>query len=283
MIKFVHHTVWAFDAEWAPDPLAGRMLYNLSDDLSDAEVMAEMWKQGGATEENPTPYLKTALCRFISIAAVVRRKHKDNTVTLTLMALPEKVEDHTAAYAKEDAVLSRFLQGVGEKKPQLVGYNSISADIKAMIQRGIIRGMHQPKFAHRPNKPWEGVDYFARGGDWHIDLKEQVSGWGQFTPSLHEMATLSGIPGKMDVAGDQVPQMWLDGRLADIVAYNEFDALTTYLLWLRMAHFSGHFDAGDYQNEQNMVRELIEREGAEKPHLLEYLKQWNRLSQMVDG
>nr|CRH07583.1 conserved protein of unknown function [Candidatus Magnetococcus massalia] len=283
MIKFVHHTVWAFDAEWAPDPLAGRMLYGLGEDVADADVMAEMWKQGGATEENPNPYLKTALCRFISIAAMVRRQAKDGSVRLTLMSIPDGVSDVNAREATEESVLGRFLQGVGEKKPQLVGYNSQSADIKAMIQRGIIRGQRQPNFAKRPNKPWEGVDYFVRGSDWHVDLKEAVSGWGAATPSLHEMATLSGIPGKMDVAGDQVPVLWLNGELEKIVAYNEFDALTTYLLWLRMAHFSGHFDAAGYQNEQGLVRELLEREGEQKPHLLDYLKEWQRLSKLVEG
>jgi hypothetical protein len=59
-------------------------------------------------------------------------------------------------------------------------------------------------FCLRTDKPWEGKDYFARGHEWHIDLKDIVSGWGQATLSLHELATLSGIPGKIEVDGQQV-------------------------------------------------------------------------------
>jgi hypothetical protein len=32
MFKTVRNRVWAFDAEWIPDPLAGKLLYNLPDE-----------------------------------------------------------------------------------------------------------------------------------------------------------------------------------------------------------------------------------------------------------
>ena len=50
MIKNVKKKVWAFDVEWVPDPLAGKLLYKLPQEMSDAEVMQVMWEMGGATE-----------------------------------------------------------------------------------------------------------------------------------------------------------------------------------------------------------------------------------------
>ena len=67
MFKTVKNRVWAFDAEWIPDPLAGKLLYNLPDDMPDLDVLKHMWKEGGATEEDPTPYLKTVVCRIVSV------------------------------------------------------------------------------------------------------------------------------------------------------------------------------------------------------------------------
>ena len=64
---------------------------------------------------------------------------------------------------------------------------------------------------------------------------------GKSTPSLNEMVTVCGIPGKMDMDGQQVAPLWLKGKLGKIIAYNEFDVLTTYLLWLRLAYFGGFF------------------------------------------
>ncbi len=71
MFKTVKNRVWAFDAEWIPDPLAGRMLYKLPNDMPSKEIFEVMWEKGGATEEDPMPYLKTVLCRIVSITARV--------------------------------------------------------------------------------------------------------------------------------------------------------------------------------------------------------------------
>ena len=63
------------------------------------------------------------------------------------------------------------------------------------------------------------------------------------------------------------------------MAYNECDALSTYLIWLRTVHFCGFFSDQAYEEEQLRVRELLEREGASsgKEHLLEFLEEWERL------
>ncbi len=88
----------------------------------------------------------------------------------------------------------------------------------------------------------------------------------------------------MDVDGEQVASLWLDGRLDKIIAYNEFDALTTYLLWLRVAHFGGHFRTEHYEQELELVREMIDaeiREGG-KEHLGDFLEEWDRLKGCVE-
>ena len=157
MFKTIKNRVWAFDAEWIPDPVAGRLLYKLPADLPDKDVFDVMWQKGGATEEDPTPYLKTVLCRIVSIAAVERRQ-EGSDVKLHLLSLPRDSQD--PVQTDERHVVGTFLTKAGQYKPQLVGFNSTSADLKAMIQRGVVLGLSMPDFCRRPNKPWEGDDYF---------------------------------------------------------------------------------------------------------------------------
>jgi predicted PolB exonuclease-like 3'-5' exonuclease len=257
--------------------VAGRLLYGLPDATSDREVVQEMWRRNGATTEIPRPYLKTILCRVVSIAAIIRRVLPDRTVRLQLVSLPE--DPQNAQECDEAALLSRFLTVLGQRKPQLVGFNSQAADLKIFVQRGIVQGIAAPEFCRRPAKPWEGVDYFARANEGHIDLMGIVGGWGSAMPSLHELATLSGIPGKLDIDGQHVAELWLNDEFERIVQYNEFDALTTYLVWLRMTHFGGFFSAEAYQAEQDQVRALI-AEKAQEPrhaHLTSYQEAWDRL------
>ncbi len=276
MFKTVADPLWAFDAEWVPDPAAGRLLYGLSPETPDEEVVAEMWKQGGATEEDPTPYLKTVLCRVVSIAAVQRRTRGKKT-ELTLLWLPRDTED--AGQQTEASIVGTFLDALGKYRPQLVGFNSYSADLKILIQRALVQGLAAPEFCKRPEKPWEGSDFFARNSEAHIDLMDVLGSWGKGSVSLHEAATLSGIPGKIDAEGEQVAGLWLSGHWREIVQYNCFDALTTYLLWLRTAHLAGFFDDAAYLEEQRLVQELMEEEGT-KPggeYLELYSDAWHRL------
>jgi len=281
MFKTIKNRVWAFDAEWVPDPVAGRVLYKLPADLPDNEVLNVMWQKGGATEEDPTPYLKTVLCRIVSVAAVERRQ-ENGDVKLHLLSLPRDPQD--ADQTSERNVVGTFLTKAGQYKPQLVGFNSASADLKAMVQRSVVLGLAMPDFCKRPNKPWEGDDYFdSRNSEASVDLKDVIGGWGKATPSLNEIATLSGIPGKMDVDGEQVASLWLNGDLDKIIAYNECDALTTYLLWLRVAHFGGHFTAPQYEQEQELVKDMIETELAQngKEHMRSFLDEWDRLKEVL--
>ena len=277
MIKNVMKRVWAFDIEWVPDPVAGRLLYELPEETDAADTMKVMWEKGGATEEDPTPFLKTAVCRVVSVAALERRELPDGSVKLNLMALPHDPGDPKES--SEAGVVGTFLEALGSNRPQLVGFNSVRSDLKILIQRGLILGLSAPGFCERPDKPWEGIDYFARGSDWNIDLKEIIGSWGLASPSLHEIAVQSGIPGKMGVDGNDVAPLWLEGNLERIVRYNECDALTTYLVWLRLAHFAGFFDKTSYGREQGLVMELLQTEIAKggREHLEEYLEEWNRL------
>ena len=127
MFKTVADEVWAFDAEWVPDPVAGRVLYGLSDALTDREVVEEMWQRNGATADDPMLYLKTILCRVVAIAAIIRRVTPDGEVKLLLHALPEHVDN--VPDCDEAVMLSRFLTGVGQRKPQLIGFNSHAAGL----------------------------------------------------------------------------------------------------------------------------------------------------------
>ena len=239
-----------------------------------------MWEQGGATEEEPMPFLKTVLSKIVSISMVFRESRGDGaTARLKLHSIPSiptSGED-----CSERRIIEDFFKILDKHHPQLVGYNTSGADIPILAQRMIKHGLQGGFFTQRPNRPWEGADFFARGSDWNVDLMRCVSTWGKGTPSLHEISVVSGIPGKMGgVDGKQVAPMWLEGRLDEIVAYNECDALTTYLLWLRMAHSIGHFSSEQYAEEQRLLRDMMKKE-SESPHrrhLQDYFSKWESLS-----
>ena len=94
-------------------------------------------------------------------------------------------------------------------------------------------------------------------------------------PTLHQAATACDIPGKFDVAGEEVFSLWKEGKYREIIEYNVFDALTTYLLWLRCAYFTGLFNPEEYHHEQEMLAEMLKREVTSgHQYLAIYLYRW---------
>jgi len=282
MLKKLGDSVFCFDVEWIPDPKSAEILHGLPAALGPGQEAAcsfeALWASARKEGDDPDskPYLKTILCRIVSLAGILRERVPGESPSLKLISLP--LDPLDSQKSDEKTILSSFMKSVGRRKPQLVGYNSAQSDVPILVQRAIVNGLPGFGFSDRPSKPWEGVDYLdSRNSDYNIDLADAM---GQFRdrPTLHQAATLSGIPGKLEVSGASVAQMWLDDQLPEIVQYNEFDAFTTHLLWARVAHFSGLLNSEEYLLEQQLVRNLLEVEAKEKrPHLLRFIEEWDRL------
>jgi predicted PolB exonuclease-like 3'-5' exonuclease len=96
------------------------------------------------------------------------------------------------------------------------------------------------------------------------------------TPRLDELAKLCGFPGKIDVKGDQVTDLWLAKDLKKIVEYNQIDVLNTYLVWLRVVYFCGKITEEQYFQEQEQFREFLDTEAqkSEKAFISEFIAKW---------
>lgn len=274
MIKVVAQHVWVYDAEWVPDPVTIRAVYGCPLEWSDAEVLEHAYKQAGATTENPRPFLKTILCRIVSIAAVKRMEQRGECVSLELVSVPKLGE----GFVNEGTVIDRFLESVGRVKPQLVGFNNVNADLPAILQRALVNRVSAPKFCTRPMKSWEGVDYFGKYSDWHIDLLNEVGSFGKGTnPTLHQIAAACGIPAKHGGSGSDVAELWNAGKLAEIIRYNQRDCLTTYLVWLRLAYLAGKVTSSQLDAEEALlVQALLKMIEADRTRLdlVSFVEEW---------
>ena len=79
--------------------------------------------------------------------------------------------------------------------------------------------------------------------------------------------------------GHSVVKLWLAGDVRRIVQYNECDALSTYLLWLRAALLAGHLTVDEHVREEERLERLLAERGMydENAHLPDYLGRWKEL------
>ena len=187
-------------------------------------------------------------------------------------------DGETIAERPDPPSRERWPTDCGKTKPQLVGFTINEADMPILLQRAAVCGVTARNFCARPDKPWEGRDYFTRYSDWLLDLQQLYGGWGRSTPSLHELACAARIPGKIDISGDKMIDLWLKGEISRIVAYNEFDALTTFLLWLRTVRLAGLISADEADAEEtNLRRYLTDLIARGRQYLDAYVKKWDAL------
>ncbi len=269
-----------FDLEWVPDAAGSKRLFDLPDETSELDAMQRLWEHSPQynAETMPRPFLKYMFSRVVSIAFLSRKpiyRDGERVVEFSLNSLPKlplETQD-----VDEAAIIDRFLYILGDRKPQIVGFNSAESDLQVLIQRGLINEITAPAFSERPNKPWEGPDYFdARNSEAHFDILTKLSNRAGMSPRLDELAKLCGFPGKMDVKGDQVTDLWLERDITKIVEYNMIDTLNTYLVWLRVVYFAGKLTEEEYFTEQEQFREFLEMETekSEKAFVAEFLAKW---------
>ena len=268
-----------YDLEWVPDAAGSRRLFDLDEETTEIEAMQRLWEhtKGYDAETNPRPFIKYMFSRVVSIAFLSRRvvhREGERTVEFGLNSLPKL--PFLDGDINEAEIIQQFLYFVGKRRPQLVGYNSAESDLQVLIQRGMINEVTAPEFNEGPGKPWEGPDYFdSRNSEAHLDILKKLSG-GAMTPRLDELAKLCGYPGKIDVKGDQVTDLWLERDITKIVEYNQIDTLNTYLVWLRLVYFAGKMTEEEYFNETEQFRFFVESESEkeEKAFLTEFLDKW---------
>ncbi len=267
IFKSVGPKVWVFDIETVPCLSTIRRVYEIPNDVSDEQALDTAYLAHGANAENPRPFLKSIFHRVVSISAMIRRGGVEPT--LQFFTLPSKGET-------EAEMIGRFLAGIGRDKPQLVGFASVTFDMNVLVQRAILNDCVVPEFCRRPDKPWEGYDYFSNASEGHVDLLKVLSSSNPSSKApLDFFAKAYKVPGKVGVSGADVAELWKINPQT-VIDYNETDTATTYLLWLKILRFMGRVTVEEYNAELSMFRSLLETKGGK--HWENFINEWDSLN-----
>lgn len=271
--KFIADNVYVFDVESVPDVDTINKVFGKIKGESYQQTVDRAYEMCGLDVDDPKSMLKPMFQKIVSLSVLVR-KSIDNEIQLFTRRL--SILDKT-----EQQIIESFLDGVGKLKltqpAQLVGFASSIFDIPILSQRALINGCTLPFFFSRPDKPWEGIDYFAKG-PWCIDLMYTVGYHQPHRPKLSEIAPACGIPGKIKYDGSDVKDLFVGGNIDEIVYYNQLDVITTYLLWLRVVHTFGYISTEAYLEEQELLKLKMQVESESNPYFGEYLKIWEPLN-----
>lgn len=145
----------------------------------------------------------------------------DNNVSITYADSVEKEVSTLASFVDR---VERMVVGSKAFNPTIIGHNVCNFDIRFLWQRAIILGVRMPGWFPRDPKPWDmGI----------FDTMTAFAGV-RGTISLDRLCQALGIPGKGDIDGSMVGQMWAEGRHDEIAEYCRADVERTRQIHRRM-------------------------------------------------
>lgn len=254
--------ILVFDIETVPDVTYGRRLYRLNG-LEDAEVANVMLTTRSQETEGRTDFLRHHLHRVVAIAAILRTADKLNVWSLG------EVE------SSESELVQRFFEGIDRYTPILVSWNGRGFDLPVLHYRALLHGVKAERYWQTgdEDQSFRWNNYLNRFHERHIDLMDVLAGYdARAFARLDDVATLLGLPGKLDMSGVDVWDRFQQGDIQCIRDYCETDVLNTYLIYLRYELMRGRRTVEGYRREVHTLRDLIRRE--DKRHFNAFLEAW---------
>ncbi len=253
-----------FDIESVADgPLVSRLKYP-SDGLSPEKAIARY--RGELQAETGKDFIPYTF--QLPVSLVIAKVGGDLAIQ-DLVALDEE-------QSRPHEITRRFWEGWRRyRRPRLVSFNGRGFDMPLLELCAFRYGIAIPDWFAEDARNFDQPRYRYNTAA-HFDLHEWLtnSGASRFNGGLSLAANLIGKPGKMDVAGHMVQDLWDADRKAQIHDYCRGDVLDTYFVFLRSRVVAGDIDLAREQALIEHARGWIEAHAANSPGLARYLEAW---------
>jgi 3'-5' exonuclease len=160
-------------------------------------------------------------------------------------------------------------------RPTLVSFNGRSFDLPLLELAAFRHGVSLPGWFNLAAKSFEQPRN-RYNVEAHIDLQELLTNFGctRFTGGLNLAANLLGKPGKMDVQGHMVQDLYAEGKLAEINDYCRCDVLDTYFVFLRSRVLTGQLTLADEQAIVAETKQWLASQADQVAAYRSYLERW---------
>ncbi|WP_200763549.1 3'-5' exonuclease [Nitrosophilus alvini] len=229
--------ICVFDCETIPDIDLLRQNFDVKD--IEEDFLATQKAVADYEAKSGTTFLPLPFHKVVAISAVIADD----------FGKFKKVSSIEGENEKE--MIENFLRFIDRHNPKLVSFNGRSFDIPMLLLRALKYNLSCPSYFETDNQilnktKWE--NYRQRYSEqFHTDLMEVLGHFGAVRGlKLDLVCQMAGIPGKFDISGDQVAELYYRGEFRKIKEYCESDVLNTYWLYLKYELLKGNISYEDY-------------------------------------
>ncbi len=260
--------ICVFDCETIPDIDLIRANFEIEglDDHAAIDAAQAQYAENHNTTFLPLPYH-----RVVAISAVIA----DGFGRFI------KVGDFGKGEDDEAAIIRDFFDYIEAQNPRLVSFNGRGFDMPMLLIRAMRYNLSFPAWFDKNNPilnktKWENYrQRFAE--EFHLDLLDSMGSFGAVRNlKLDTLCTMAGLPGKYDVSGDQVTDLYYAGAIDKIREYCQSDVLNTYWLFLKYELLRGTLTQEDYYSFLVTMRDKLPKLGYHEPFALAIDTELNR-------
>lgn len=156
----------------------------------------------------------------------------------------QAVESLAEGDYSEEKLVREFWERVERFRGCLVTFNGRQFDLPVLELQALRHGCTVPSYFGE-DSPYRRRYQLGK----HLDLYEFLTNFGAYRirGGFDLLLRMVGLPGKGDVDGSRVQELWDAGRLAEIHAYCRRDVIQTYYLFLRVELLRGRITAERYR------------------------------------
>lgn len=161
------------------------------------------------------------------------------------------------------------------KRPTLVSFNGRTFDLPLLELAAFRYGVSIPHWFAIGGKSFEQPRN-RYNLDAHLDLHDVLTNFGasRFNGGLNLAANLLGKPGKMDVQGYMVQDLFQEGKVAEINDYCRCDVLDTYFVFLRCEVLLGQLSLDQEQELVAQTKIWLTERAEQSAAYRDYLSGW---------
>ncbi|MBR8463431.1 3'-5' exonuclease [Campylobacter sp. faydin G-24] len=238
--------ICVFDCETIPDAELVRKIYGFNGDDKTVSLQAFSAQK----EVSGSEFLPIMFHKVVAISAVMADEYGKFLRVSTMEGDSER------------EIIAKFLKFINDYNPRLVSFNGRGFDLPMIMVRAMRYNLSVPAYFESENRElnknkWE--NYRSRySSRFHLDLLDHISDFGAVRGlKLDTLCASLNLPGKYDVHGDQVLELYYANELIKINEYCESDVLNTYWLFLKFELLQGNITLDDYASFLSVMSEFL--------------------------
>lgn len=247
-----------FDIEAIPDgDLVAKVRFP-GEGLKAVEAISRAQEQERAKSPTGSDFLPPTLQKPISVC--VLRVGQD--------FLPRNIGILDDSTGTPGSLVQKFWFGINRyPKAQLVTFNGRGYDMPLLELAAFELGI--PAKSHYELSRKRFINY-------HIDLMDWFSNYRAFNLNggLNLLAKKLGLPGKFDITGDKVYELYQENRLPEINDYCLCDTLDTYFIFLRTRVMIGEISLSEEGQVRTKAVDWLLEQSTKYPIIRKWLGLW---------